>query len=343
MSHIKFDAALQTIDDLTRIPDIAAAADSMGFDGIWASEVNHDPFMQLALAATKAPSIELGTAIALSFTRSPMTLAYTAWDLAAMSKGRFILGLGTQVKAHNEKRFSVPWNAPAVPRLTEVIESLQAIWHSWRTGEKLRYEGEHYQFSLMTPFFTPPRHQFDIPVYIAGVNTGLSKLAGRLCDGFHVHPLHSVKYLEEVIRPAISEGAESAGRTIEDCKLSASVFVVTGQNDSQAGFLREMVRQQISFYASTPSYAAVYDTHGWQSVREELSGMARNKQWGDMPRLITDEMVETFAIVGTPGEVGQKAVDRYSGLLDRITFYVPFIPGQQDDMWQASIEAFKNQ
>ncbi|HEC24017.1 MAG TPA: TIGR03617 family F420-dependent LLM class oxidoreductase [Chloroflexi bacterium] len=339
---IKLDAGLHSIDDLHAIPGVAEAAEKAGFDGLWASEVNHDPFIQLALAATRTTRLELGTAIALSFTRSPMTLAYTAWDLAAMTQGHFILGLGTQVKAHNERRFSVPWSAP-IPRLREVIEGLRAIWRSWRTGERLNYRGEHYKFTLMTPFFTPPRHRHDIPIYIAGVNTGLCRLAGELCDGFHVHPLHSVKYLSEVIRPAISEGAQAAGRTINDVALSASVFVVTGTEAGQRDFVEEMVRQQIAFYASTPSYRPVFEIHGWGDVAAELSRLAARKRWGEMGRLISPDILETFAIVAGPDEVGPAALERYTGLLDRITFYLPYLPGQFDELWHSAIRTFSEQ
>lgn len=343
MSHrIKFDAALMGTDDLLAIPEIARAAETLGFDGLWSSEVSHDPFIPLALAATTTARADLGTAIALSFTRSPMVLAYTSWDLAAMSQGRFILGLGTQVKAHNERRFSVPWDAP-LPRLREIVLALRAIWHSWRTGERLNFRGEFYQFTLMTPFFTPPRHSYAIPIYIAGVNTGLCRLAGELCEGFHVHPLNSVRYLTEIVRPAIAEGAAQAGRSIDDVSLSASVFVVTGRDANETALMREFARQQIAFYASTPSYRVVFETHGWQSVAEELSALAARKRWGDMPALITDEMVETFAVVAPPDQVGQAALDRYTGLVDRITFYQPYIPGQFDTLWQSAITAFAQQ
>ncbi len=341
-SKIRFDAALQSIDDLLTIPATAHAAEEAGFDGLWASEVNHDPFIQLGLAAPQTAHLELGTAIALSFSRSPMALAYSGWDLAAMTKGRFILGLGTQVKAHNERRFSVPWGPP-LPRLREVVEGLRAIWESWRTGERLNYRGEHYSFTLMTPFFTPPRHVYPIPIYIAGVNTGLCKLAGELCDGFHVHPLNSAEYLRQVVRPAIAEGAQAAGRSIDDVTISGSVFVVTGRDRSRTDLMREMVRQQISFYASTPSYRVIFDTHGWVSVAEELSALASRKKWGDMPALISDEMVKTFAVVAPPDEVGAAVLARYRGLLDRVTLYLPYIPGQFDELWDPAIRAFAAQ
>jgi len=342
MGAIQLDISLQGIDDLADVPALASRAEEAGFAALWSSEVSHDPFLQLGLAATQTKRIELGTAIALSFTRSPMALAYTCWDLAALTGGRFILGLGTQVKAHNERRFSVPWSAP-LPRLEEVILGLRAIWHSWRTGERLNFRGDHYRFTLMTPFFTPPRLPYEVPVYIAGVNTGLCRLAGRLCDGFLVHPLHSVRYLSEVIRPAIQDGARAVGRDGSACMLSASVFVVTGEDEAQRSFTREMVRQQIGFYASTPSYSAVFDLHGWTEVRQTLSQMASRKQWGDMPALVSDEMVETFAIAAAPEEVGRAALARYQGLVDRITFYLPYQPGQLTSMWDAALHAFANQ
>ncbi len=339
---VRLDAALQAVDDLLTIPAIAEAAEDAGFAALWSPEINHDPFMQLALAATRTRRIELGTAIALSFTRSPMVLAYTAWDLAAMTQGRFILGLGTQVKAHNERRFGVPWSAP-IARLREVIEALRATWHSWRTGERLNYRGEHFQLTLMTPFFTPPRHPFAIPIYIAGVNTGLCRLAGELCDGFHIHPLNSPKYLAEVVRPALADGTQQAGRSLSDVTLSASVFVVTGEDAQQAALMREHVRQQISFYASTPSYRVVLETHGWEDVAEQLSRLAARKQWGDMPRLVSDEMVETFAVVAPVDRVGQEALARYRGLVDRIAFYLPYTPGQMEPVWRSALAAFAAQ
>lgn len=340
--RVKLDASLMNVEDLNGIPALAAAVEAAGFDGLWASEVNHDPFVQLALAATRAERLELGTAIALSFNRSPMTLAYSAWDLAAMSQGRFILGLGTQVKAHNERRFSVPWSAP-VPRLREVVEALHAIWGAWRTGERLNYRGEHYTFTLMTPFFTPPAHEYDIPIYIAGVNTRLCRLAGEVADGFHVHPLNSAAYLREIVRPAISEGAEQAGRRLDDIALSASVFAVTGRDAAEIAASKEAVRQQISFYASTPSYRVILETHGWAETGERLSRLAARKQWGEMPALIDDEMLETFAIVAPPEEVGRRALARYRGLADRVTLYVPFVPGQFDALWEPAIAAFAEQ
>lgn len=341
-ARLKLDASLMSVDDLARIPGLTAEVYAAGFDGLWASEVNHDPFIQLGLAATRSGDLEIGTAIALSFTRSPMVLAQSAWDLAALTGGRFILGLGTQVRAHNERRFSVPWSAP-IPRLREVVESLRAIWHSWRTGERLNYRGEHYTFTLMTPFFTPPRHDYDIPIAIAGVNTGLCRLAGEIADGFHVHPLNSPAYLREVVRPAIAEGATEAGRSPDDVSLFASVFVVTGHDDAEMARSRESVRQQISFYASTPSYRVILEMHGWADVGEQLSRLAARKQWDEMPRLISDEMIETFAVVAPPEEVGRAVLARYRGLVDRVMLYYPYVPGEFDELWAPTLRAFAEQ
>lgn len=339
---IKLDAVLQPDPNLRNIPAIAESAEKAGFAGLWDTETQHDPFLQLALAAPPTRTLELGTAIALSFTRSPMSMAYTAWDLAALSEGRFILGLGTQVKAHNERRFSVTWDQP-LPRLREIIEGMRAIWHSWRTGEKLNFRGDFYKFTLMTPFFTPPPHQHRIPIYIAGVNTGLCKLAGELCEGFHIHPLNSVQYLKNIVRPAISEGAAIAGRSLEDVTLAASVFAITGENEAQTENLRAFVRSQISFYASTPSYRVIFEQHGWGEIADELGSMAARKQWAEMPRLVTDEMIDAFAIVAPPDKVGEAAIARYAGLVDRIMFYIPYLPGQFDALWQPTIASFAAQ
>ena len=227
--------------------------------------------------------------------------------------------------------------------MREVIEGLRAIWHSWRTGDRLNYRGEHYKFTLMTPFFTPAHHEYSVPIYLAGVNTGFCHLAGELCDGFHIHPLNSAEYLEKTIRPAISAGAEHSNRTIKDMTLAASVFIVTGEDDRQMQMSFEEVRKQISFYASTPSYRGVLETHGWEGIGDQLSALAARKQWEQMPALITDDMVDTFAIVASPADLGTAMLNRYDGLVDRIAPYVPYQPSESEAMWASLIAAFKSQ
>jgi probable F420-dependent oxidoreductase len=319
--------------------DAARAADTLGFAGLWASETKHDAFLPLAVAADATERIELGTSVAIAFSRSPMEVAQTAWDLQDLSGGRFILGLGTQVKAHIRRRFSMPWDRP-VARLREYIGALRAIWDSFQTDEPLNFEGEFYQHTLMTPFFNPgPIEHPEIPVHIAGVNTGLAALAGEACDGFHVHPFHSPEYLRKTVKPAVARGAQTVGRDPETVELATSVFVVSGGSDEEIGEQREKVRAQISFYASTPTYRTVLEVHGWEDAGERLGKLARDKKWDEMPRLITDEMLRAFAVEAAPDEIGPALRDRYEGLIDRVALYLPFVPGERDTFWRATINS----
>jgi probable F420-dependent oxidoreductase len=313
---------------------VARAAEEIGFAALWTPETGHNGFLPLALAAEHTGRITLGTAVAIAFPRSPMITAQIAWDLAAFSGGRFILGLGTQVKAHIERRFSTPWDAP-VGRLRDYILAMQAIWQSWQTGGRLNYRGAFYQHTLMTPFFSPgPIAHPAIPIYIAGVNGGLAQLAGELCDGFHAHPLNSAKYLAEVLRPQIAAGAAKAGRAASACAVAGSAFVITGPDAASRERLRGFVRQQIAFYGSTPSYRPVLECHGWAELGEQLSQLAAQQRWAEMTALVTPEMEAAFAIEADPADVGQALRERYDGLLDRVGLYLPFVPGQMDDFWR---------
>jgi probable F420-dependent oxidoreductase len=334
---MKLDAGLGTEGGyLQSAGETARAAESLGFAGLWTSETKHDAFLPLAIAANETERIELGTLVAIAFSRSPMEMAQTAWDLQDLSEGRFILGLGTQVKAHIKRRFSMPWDRP-VARLREYIGALRAIWGSFQSGESLQFEGQFYRHTLMTPFFNPgPIERPDVPVYIAGVNTGLARLAGELCDGFHVHPFHSPEYVRRTVKPAIAEGAQKEGRDPGEIELATSVFVITGE---ESGEQREKMRAQISFYASTPTYRTVLEAHGWEEVGERLGKLARDKRWEEMPELITDEMLRAFAVEAAPGEVGDALKERYEGLIDRVSLYMPFIPGEKDEFWRVVVES----
>jgi len=325
---MKFDAALAPMH-LTNVPAVAEAAEALDFDCLWTSETQHNPFLPCALIAEHTQKMKMGTAIAVSFARSPADLAYTAWDLAAQSGGRFILGLGTQVRGHIEKRFGMPWPESPVNKLREQIQVIRAFWDCWQNDTKLRFEGEYYKVKLMTPFFNPGAIQNpNIPIYIAGVNTGLARLAGERCDGFHAHPLNSPKYLSEVIIPAIEEGAGQAGRKREDVSISATAFVATTPEEEN------FARAQISFYASTPSYRPVFALHGWEEVAEKLSSLAAQKEWGQMFTLITDEILETFCLVTEAESLPEKLKARYEGIVDRLTLYTPFVPGEKDEFWK---------
>jgi probable F420-dependent oxidoreductase len=338
---MKFDVTIFPTD-LNAAADLARQVENYGFDGLWTSETAHSPFLPLTHAAAVTKRILLGTAIAVAFPRSPMVTAQIAWDLAAQSGGRFALGLGTQVKPHIEKRFSTTWSAPA-PRLREYIESLRAIWANFQTNKPLRYLGEHYKFTLMTPFFNPgPISHPDIPIYIAGVNEVLCRVAGELCEGFHVHPFHTVRYLKELIIPNIEAGAAKSGRTRADCALSCAVFVVTGKDAAEIRDNAGAVRAQIAFYASTPSYKGVMEMHGWSDLADQLNNLSREGRWFEMGDLISDDMLKEFAVVAPYDELAHAVKERYEGLLDRVGYYFPFVPGEQDKevLWRKAVEVF---
>lgn len=302
---------------------LAARAEELGFDCFWVNETKHDPFVQLALAAN-TKRIRLGTSIALAFTRSPTTLAYTAWDLQNLSGGRLILGLGSQVKGHIERRFGMQWGAPA-PRMKEVIRALRSVWKSWQTGEKLEFDGKFYKLDLMTPFFTPgPIAHPDIPVYVAAVNEGMCRVAGEVADGMHVHPLHTVRYLREVIEPALRSGLEKTGRRRDEIAVAASVFAAAGSTEAEINRAKEYIRGQIAFYASTRSYRRVMELHGWEDVSDRLHEMAAQGKWAKMGAEVPDRMLEELVAVGGWDEMGRVLQERYQGLVDRVRLYVPF-------------------
>lgn len=320
---------------LYSVPPKARAAEAMGFDALWIPETQHNPFLPAALIGEHTEKLSFGTAIAVSFARSPATLAYTAWDLAQASHGRFILGLGTQVKAHIVRRFGMPWPDSVVGKLREQISAIRAFWRTWQLGEPLNFRGKYYKLSLMSPFFNPgPIEHPEIPIYIAGVNPGLARLAGEVADGFLVHPLHSQRYLAEVVLPAIEQGAAKTGRSLADIQVSVSTFIVTSPDE------KEFTRQQIAFYASTPSYRRVMTLHGWDKIAAQLSSLAAHGEWGKMPDLITDDMLSAFAVVADPSDMGFALAERYRNLAGRLTPYIPFAPGERDEFWHQLIRTF---
>ncbi len=327
-SPILLDATLPPTD-LSAIPSIARAAENIGFSALWSTETMHDPFLPGSLIAEHTRELHFGTAVAIAFARSPATLAYTAWDLAQASGGRFILGLGTQVKAHIVRRFGMPWPDSVVGKLREQIEAIHAFWNTWQTNQPLNFRGEYYKLNLMSPFFNPgPIKYPDIPIYIAGVNTGLARLAGGVAQGFHVHPFHTPRYLREIILPAIEQGATKVGRSRAEIKVAASAFVVTSPEEDF------FVRAQIAFYASTPSYRSVMELYGWEDIANQLSTLASSGSWADMAALITDDMLHEFAVIAPPSELPSALIERYHGLVDRLGLYIPFKPGERDEFWR---------
>jgi probable F420-dependent oxidoreductase len=325
---VLIDAHLDTAD-LRAVPVLARAAEARGVAALWIPETTRDPFLWAALAVEHTARVEVGTAIALAFTRSPTSLAYTAWDLARLSGGRFILGLGTQVRAHVERRFGMPWDRP-LARLRDVVGAIRAVWAAWRDGTPLRYRGPFYSLSLMTPFFTPPPFTGTIPIYLAAVNPAMCRLAGEIADGIHVHPLHSRAYLHDVVLPAVDAGLAHAGRDRGSLTVATSAIVVP--DDDEATALAQ-ARRTIAFYASTPAYRPVLVHHGWEETGERLSRLASAQRWEELPSLISDEVVETFAVAGSAATLTERLSARYQGLVDRLSPYQPFAP--DDPVWSA--------
>ncbi len=335
---MKIDAEL-FVDSVGDIPTLAKRAESFGFDGLWANETKHDPFLQLALAAASTNRIGLGTSIALAFTRSPTTLAYTAWDLQSLSGGRLTLGLGSQVKGHIERRFGMKWEPPT-PKMREVIQLLRAVWRTWQEGEPLDFRGKFFQVNLMTPFFSPPRiTEPRIPIYLAGVNRGMCRLAGQLCEGLHVHPLHTVRYLRDVVLPAVQLGLKKSGRKRGEMQLAASVFVATGDSEKEIEKMKGECKLQIAFYASTRTYRPVLELHGWGETCDRLHEKSLKGDWAGMASEISEPMMKEFVLEGRWDEIGEKLGERYHGIVDRVRLYFPF---DAKDHWKRLSGAFSH-
>lgn len=299
----------------------AREAAALGYDGFFTAETQYDPFFPITHAAVAAPELEFGTAIAVAFPRSPAVMAMTAWDLARQTRGRFLLGLGTQVRAHVVRRFASMWVGKPAPQLREYIEAMRAVWGSWQNGTPLQYEGEFYSLSLMTPFFNPgPIPHPEVPVYIAGVGPYLSALAGEMCDGFHVHPFHTVAYLDEVVLPKMEQAATEAGRSLQEVERVTTVFIMTGNNDAEIEQSKAAVRQQVSFYASTPSYRSVLEASGWD-WGPELTAMSKRGEWDKMAAAVPDEALEEVGVVAPIDSLAQAIKDRYLDRVQRVGFY----------------------
>ncbi len=322
---MKVDGGIGT--DLHKAGAQAKEAEAAGYSGVWTAETSHDPFFPLLLAAEHTETLELGTSIAVAFARNPMTLANIGWDLQAFSKGRFNLGLGSQIKPHITKRFSMEWSHPA-PRMREMILAIRAIWDTWENGTPLNFRGDYYTHTLMTPFFTPDRADlagFGVPkIFLAGVGELMTEVAGEVCDGFLCHGFTTEKYLREVTIPALERGRAKAGKTMEGFEIVGPSFVVTGNTDEEMAAAAAGTRQQIAFYGSTPAYRGVLDIHGWGGLQDELNSLSKAGKWVEMGNLIDDEILNTFAVVGEPETVAPELHRRYGDVIERISFYAPY-------------------
>ena len=302
----------------------AAALEAAGYDGAFTAETAHDPFLQLVVAAQATERMELGTAIAVAFARTPMTLGVTANDLHRASKGRLVLGLGSQIKPHIERRFSMPWSHPA-PRMREFILAMRAIWGAWNDRTKLDFRGDFYQHTLMTPFFDPGPNPYGTPkVWLAAVGPHMTEVAGEVADGLLIHGFTTERYVREVTIPSLERGFARAGRTREGFEISGPIFVVTGADDESFASAKQGTQQQVAFYGSTPAYRGVLELHGWGELGDELNAMSKRGQWVEMGELITDDILDAFAVVATPDDVAPMLRARYGPLIDRISFYTPY-------------------
>ncbi|CAN5373932.1 LLM class F420-dependent oxidoreductase [soil metagenome] len=316
MSGLKIDRGIPS--QLDRVPEVARSLESGGYDGCWTGEINHDPFLPMLLAAEHTSTLELGTSIAVAFARNPMTVANLGWDLQSYSRGRFILGLGTQVQAHIEKRFAMPWSHP-VRRMREFVAALHEIWACWSDGTKLSFEGEFYTHTLMTPMFTPEASGQPAPkVFIAAVGESMTQMCGEVADGLLVHAFTTRRYLDEVTTPALQRGLSLAGRDRGSMQVSSPVFVVTGRDEAELVTAAAAFRKQIAFYGSTPAYRRVLDLHGWADLQPELRRLSLAGDWDEMAALIDDEVLGAFAVVGPVDQIAEALANRCRGVIDRV-------------------------
>lgn len=335
---MEFDAYAASVP-LEHAARVARAVEARGFSGLWFTETQRPPYLGCAVAAEVTDTITIGTAIAVAFPRSPMITAQTAWELARASRGRFSLGLGTQVKAHMERRFSVPFEHPAA-KLRDYVLAMRAIFLAFQDEEPLRYEGEFYSFSLLTDFFSPGPSEFPhVPISVAGVNAGMARLAGEVFDGFHVHPFHSRRYLADVLLPAITEGAAGAGRATADIEIICPVFTIVGDTEAERAPVRDSVRRQLSFYGSTRTYRPVFELHGWAETSTALHRLMAAGDTEAMAAAITDEMLDEYAVTATWDDLADQLVARYEGVADRLFTYQPagewLRSPELADRWQA--------
>jgi probable F420-dependent oxidoreductase len=305
--------------DLRQTAASAKASEAAGYDALMSMENKHDPFLAHALAAVSTDRIELGTSVAISFPRSPMVVANLCWDLQNASRGRFVLGLGPQVRPHNERRFSVPWTAPA-PRMREYVQALRAIWTNWETGEKLDFRGKHYTFTLMPPYFMPPSTgQKMVPITLAAVGEHSLRMAGEVGDGVRLHPFCTRRYVEEAILPRLREGMARTGRERAHFEISGGGFIATGKDEAATAQQFEWVRGRVGFYGTTPSYWPVFEMHGLGDLGRELNQMSKQGKWAELAVRVPDDVVRLFTAVGTHQEIAKRIEERFGGLSDAIS------------------------
>ncbi len=328
--------------DLANAGRDAHELEAVGYTGVWTAETAHDPFFPLLLAAEHTTDLQLGTSIAVAFARNPMTLAHIGWDLQRFSGGRFTLGLGSQIKPHITKRFSMEWSHPA-PRMREMVLAIRAIWDTWLNGTPLQFRGEFYTHTLMTPFFAPDASELaeiGLPrIFLAGVGERMTEVAGEVCDGFFCHGFTTEKYLREVTLPALERGRAKVGKSLDGFEIVGPSFVVTGNDEAEMSAAAKGTRQQIAFYGSTPAYRPVLEVHGWGGVQDRLNTLSKQGEWTAMGELIDDEILNAFAVVAEPERVAPELLRRYGDVIGRISFYAPY--RRDPDRWTKILDELK--
>lgn len=337
----KVDPGLRDVSlklDLLKVPAMAREAEDLGYDGIASGETKNDPYAPLVLAATSTERARLTTAVVIAFARSPTATAMIAWDLQAMSRGRFVLGLGPQVKGHIERRYGMPWAAP-LPRMRDYILALRAVWNSWQNRVPLDFHSEHYNLSLMVPLFDPgPIDYPDIPIQLAAVNKGMCRLAGELCQGLRPHPICTTRYITEVMLPSTREGAAKTGRDLSGFDIVPSPLIATAPTRAALEERIRDVRARVAFYASTRTYAEVFRHHGWGALVDELHDYSVQKRWEEMPKRISDEVLDTIAVIGTQDEIAGKLRERYGRLATALEWGMPVRTPADREALQAAIQ-----
>ncbi|HQQ73521.1 MAG TPA: TIGR03617 family F420-dependent LLM class oxidoreductase [Pseudomonadales bacterium] len=335
---MKIDTTM-VLDNPAAAAALAQQLEAVGYDGIYSFEGQHDPFLPLALASQTTSTVQLGTGIAVAFARNPMSLAYLANDMQLLSQGRFILGLGTQIQAHIEKRYSSTWSQPAA-RLRDMVLAIRAIFSAWQTGDRLRYEGEFYKHTLMTPAFSPGANPYGIPpIYCGGFGPKMTEVVGEVADGFIAHPFHTPESIQQITLPALQRGFSKAGKNRKDFTLAVNLIIGTGDSEESLGEAREKIRRQIAFYGSTPAYRPVLDVHGMGELQTQLNILSKDGHWDAMAALVSDELLDAVAIVCPREEMAEKIRARCEGVFDRVNLVARYTPDAAD--WADVVCALK--
>jgi probable F420-dependent oxidoreductase len=326
--------------DLPGVARTARDLEALGIDGLYTAEGPHEPFFPLALAAEHTSRALLFTNIAVAFARNPMDVAQASNDLQTLSRGRFALGLGTQIRPHIQNRFSMPWSRPAA-RMREFVRAIKAVHRAWNERVPLRFEGELYRHTLMTPFFDPGPNPYGAPpVWVAGLGPRMTAVAGEVGDGLLVHPFHTARFVEQHTVPALAEGLARAGRTRSDVTVSATPIVCTGTTDAEMEQALAGVRRLLAFYGSTPAYRVSLEPHGWGNLQGELNALTKQGRWDETLALVDDELLDTFAVRGAPGDIGHLVATRYQGAVDRVGLSMPYEASR--DTLAAVVAGFRN-